>query len=148
MIDITRLFPRILRANPELAVKLAWSRAAGEGLRRNTNPVRFTGSRLIVSVADRLWQKQLESMAAELIFRMNNLLGGATVNEIVFRIAPADLPQRQSHPNDAPRGRRATAPPTELLFAAASIADEDLRARFLRAADNLIDRRDSKGIKH
>ena len=147
MIDITRLFPRILRANPELAVKLAWSRAAGEGLRRNTNPVRFTGSRLIVSVADRLWQKQLESMAAELIFRMNNLLGGATVNEIVFRIAPADLPQRQSHPNDAPRGRRATAPPTELLFAAASIADEDLRARFLRAADNLIDRRDSKAIK-
>jgi len=29
------------------------------------------------------------------------------------------------------------------LFAANSIADEELRARFLRAADNLIARRDS-----
>jgi len=29
------------------------------------------------------------------------------------------------------------------MFAATSIADEDLRARFLRAANNLIARRDS-----
>jgi len=138
----------MVRANPELAVKLAWSRAAGEGLRRNTNPVRFTGGRLTVSVADPLWQKQLESMAAELIFRMNNLLGGSTVKEIVFRIAPADLPQRQSDRDDTPRGKERNVLPTELLVAAASIADEDLRARFLRAADNLIDRRDSETIKH
>lgn len=147
MIDITSIFPRILRANPELAVKLAWSRAAGEGLRRNTNPVRFAGGRLTVSVADALWQKQLEPMRAELISGMNKLLGGATIKEIVFRIAPADLPERQSQPGDAPAGKKQTALPTELLFAAASIADEDLRARFLRAADNLIDRRDSTAMK-
>lgn len=147
MIDITRLFPRILRANPELAAKLAWNRAAGEGLRRNTNPVRFAGGRLTVSVADALWQKQLESMRAELIFRMNNLLGSATVNEIIFRIAPADVPQK-SHHDDTADPKKPNPLPTELLFAAASIADEDLRARFLRAADNLIERRDSKAIKN
>jgi hypothetical protein len=144
MIDITRLFPRIVSANPELAVKLAWDRAAGEGLRRNTNPIRFAGSWLTVSVADALWQRQLESMRAELIFRMNKLLGGTTVNEIVFRIAPSDLPERQSPVVDATEKKRQTALPTELLFAAASIGDEDLRARFLRAADNLIDRRDAQ----
>jgi hypothetical protein len=33
------------------------------------------------------------------------------------------------------------------VFAAASISDEDLRARFLRAAENLIDRRDSQATK-
>ena len=148
MIDITRLFPRILRANPELAVKLAWNRAAGKGLRRNTNPVRFANGRLTVSVVDALWQKQLESMRAEMIFRMNNLLGSAAVNEIVFRIAPADLPKQQSHLDDTPGPKKQNPLPTELLFAAASIADEDLRARFLRAADNLIDRRDSKAIKN
>jgi hypothetical protein len=133
MIDITKLFPRIVRANPELAVKLAWSRAVGEGLRRNTNPVRFAGSRLIVSVA-------------ELIFRMNKLLGGPTIKELVFRIVPSDLPG-QPHAVDAPPAKKPKALPTELLFAAGCIADEDLRARFLRAADNLIDRRDSQATE-
>jgi len=147
MIDVIRLFPRIVRANPELAVELAWSCAAGEGLRRNTNPVRFAGGRLTVSVADALWQKQLDSMRAELIFRMNKLLGSATVNEIVFRIAPGDLTEPQTHPGDAPAEKRQNALPTELLSAAASIADEDLRARFLRAADNLIERRDSQATR-
>jgi Dna[CI] antecedent, DciA len=146
MIDITKLFPRIVRANPELAVKLAWSRAVGEGLRRNTNPVRFAGSRLIVSVADVLWQRQLESMRAELIFRMNKLLGGPTIKELVFRIVPSDLPG-QPHAVDAPPAKKPKALPTELLFAAGCIADEDLRARFLRAADNLIDRRDSQATE-
>ena len=32
MIDVTRLLPNIVRANPELAVKVAWARAAGEGV--------------------------------------------------------------------------------------------------------------------
>jgi len=142
MIDITRLFPRIVQANPELAVKLAWSRAAGEGLRRNTSPMRFAGGCLTVSVADALWQRQLESMRAELTSRMNRLLGVTTVNHIVFRIAPGDLPEPP--PRTAETGKARPELPTELLFAASSIADEDLRARFLRAADNLIDRRDSK----
>jgi Dna[CI] antecedent DciA-like protein len=146
MIDITKLFPRIVHANPELAVKLAWSRAAGEGLRLNTNPVRFAANRLIVSVADALWQRQLESMRAELIFRMNKLLGEPTIKELVFRIVPSDLPA-QPHAVDAPPAKRPKALPTELLFAAGSIADEDLRARFLRAADNLIDRRDSQATE-
>jgi hypothetical protein len=147
MIDITRLFPRILRANPELAVKLAWNRAAGEGLRRNTNPIRFSGSRLTVAVGDALWQRQLESMRAELISRMNGLLGGTRVSEIVFRIAPSDLPEPQSQAGDTMAERRDNPLPTELLFAAASIADEDLRAQFLRAAGNLIDRRDSQATE-
>ena len=145
MIDVTRLLPNIVRANPELAVKTAWARAAGEGLRRNTHPFSFEGKTLTVSVADALWQKQLQSMGAELIFRMNNLLGRHIVDGIVFRIAPSDLSQTQSinlsgpseKPNDHPL-------PTELMFAAGSISDEDLRARFLRAANNLIARRDSQ----
>lgn len=144
MIDIARLLPRIVRANPELAVKLAWNRAAGEGLQRNTNPVRFASNRLTVAVADALWQKQLESMRGELLSRMNRLLGDATVKKIIFRIAPADLLERPTHAQDVSAAKRQKALPTELLFAAASIADEELRSRFLRAAENLIDRRDSQ----
>ena len=144
MIDVTRLLPKIVRANPELAVKMAWARAAGEGLRRNTHPSGFEGKTLTVSVMDPLWQKQLQSMSAELIFRMNNLLGRGAVDELVFRIAPSEV--SQSHPNNRSEssGKPTDHPlPTELMFAAGSITDEDLRARFLRAANNLIARRDS-----
>jgi hypothetical protein len=97
-----------------------------------------------VSVADALWQKQLQSMAAELLFRINDLLGERGVNEIVFRIAPSDLSRANSpDPGRRPKKHPAKALPTELLFAAGTIADAELRSRFLRAADNLIARRDS-----
>lgn len=144
MIDLTRLLPRLVRANPELAAKLAWSQAAGEGLRRNAIPVGLNGKTLTVSVADALWQKQLQSMAGELLFRVNNLLGGKGVEAIVFRIAPSDI--LRANPPGPDKQKKEESPralPTELLFAAAAIADEDLRSTFLRAADNLIARRDS-----
>ncbi|MFN2577782.1 MAG: DUF721 domain-containing protein [Pyrinomonadaceae bacterium] len=143
MIDVTRLLPNIVRANPELAVRVAWGRAAGEGLRRNTNPFGFEGKTLTISVADALWQKQLQSMSSELIFRINKLLGRGIVNEIVFRIAPSEVspaPVNCSEAGEKPKDRPL---PTELMFAAGSIVDEELRARFLRAANNLIARRDS-----
>jgi len=144
MIDLTRLLPNIVRANPELAVKMAWARAAGDGLRRNTHPFSFDGKTLIVSVADALWQKQLQSMTAELVFRMNNLLGRGIVEQLVFRIAPSDVSQAQSiNRSESSEEQKNNPVPTELMFAAGSIADEDLRARFLRAANNLIARRDS-----
>jgi hypothetical protein len=141
MIDVTRLLPRMVRANPELAAKIAWAQAAGPGLRRNAIPVRLHEKALTVSVADALWQKQLESMAAELLFRINNLLGGKAIDRIAFRIVPADLPKMEPRP--AASAKEPNELPTELLFAANSIADKDLRARFLRAADNLISRRDA-----
>ncbi len=145
MIDVTRLLPKIVKANPELAAKLAWSRATGEGLRRNAIAVRLQGRILIVSVADALWQKQLESMAGELLFRVNNLLGGAGVDGITFQISPSDIPRGRSLASGTSSERHQANPlPTELMFAAGGIADDDLRARFLRAADNLIARRDSQ----
>jgi hypothetical protein len=144
MIDLTRLLPKLLRANPELAVKLAWARAAGSGLRRQAVPLRLERGVFIVSVADAIWQKQLQSMSAELIFRLNNLLGQRTVNEIIFRINPSAVTQAQTEAEDlSPKSPPAPAP-TELLFAAGTITDQDLRARFIRAAENCIARRDSR----
>ena len=145
MIDVTRLLPRIVKANPDLAAKLAWARAAGEGVRRNAVAVRLQGRILIVSVADALWQKQLESMAGELLFRINSLLGSAGVDGIRFQISPSDVPQAKSITSETSRARQqGDALPSELRFAAGSIADEELRAHFLRAAENLIARRDSQ----
>jgi hypothetical protein len=143
MIDLTRLLPKLLGANPDLAVKLAWARVAGAGLSRQAVPFRFESGRFIVSVADAMWQKQLQSMSAELIFRLNNLLGKRTVDELLFTINPTAVSQAQTEA-ERPAAKVAPAPaPTELLFAAGSIADQELRARFIRAAENCIARRDS-----
>jgi len=143
MIDLTRLLPKLLRANPELAVKLAWARAAGTGLRRQAVPFRLEGGTFIVSVADAIWQKQLQSMSAELIFRLNNLLGLRIVDELVFRINPAAVSHAQAEAEQLSPKVAPQPAPTELLFAAGSIADQELRARFIRAAENCIARRDS-----
>jgi hypothetical protein len=141
MIDLNLLLPKLLRSNPELAVKLAWTRAAGSGLRRLAVPFRLEHKTLVVCVADAIWQKQLQSMSSEMIFRMNNLLGQKTVDAIAFRIDP--VMARYAGPAVNAAKREPAPAPTEVLFAAGSIDDPDLRARFIRAAENCIARRDA-----
>lgn len=149
MIDAALLLPKILaRAgeNAELnetAAKIAWQRVAGEGLRKHATPVRLQNKTLTVAVADAVWQKQLQPMSSELIFRINKLLQRETVKFIEFRINPTALKDR------APvREIRAAAPlPANLISSAEGIEDPDLRARFLRAAENCIARRDRKQIR-
>jgi hypothetical protein len=57
MIDVARLLPKLLNAagdNPEMAeiaAKIAWTRAAGDGLRRHAIPFRLFRKTLVVSVA-------------------------------------------------------------------------------------------------
>jgi hypothetical protein len=151
MIDLSRLLPKLLNAtesNPELAetiAKLAWTRAAGDGLRNHAVPFRLYRSTLIVSVADAIWQKQLRQMSPEFIFRINKLLGRSVVGDIEFRIDPAAVDRLLSR-IPAPRSSRkeTPAPIPELLSAASSITDPDLRNRFIRAAENCIERRNSR----
>ena len=148
MIDLSRLLSMLLRdnsGNVELAVHLAWSRVAGKGLRRHVVPGAFDGNNLTVSVADAIWQKQLQQMSAELIFRMNMLLGKKVVQSLGFQIDPASVSRAQgAYPTREEEKRRPAKAPTELLFAAGAIADEELRARFIRAAENCIARRDAR----
>ena len=150
MIDLTALLPKLLRtngANAELAVKIAWSKAAGAGLRRHTNPVRLVSKTLVVAVADPIWQKQLQHMSAELIFRINNLLQGSLIDTIEFRVDTGALKSNRLTDETSVEERKDQPAPTEVLFAASSIADEELRARFVRAAQNCIERRDTRDSK-
>lgn len=150
MIDLTRLLPKMLNAtgaNPEMtetAAKIAWTRAAGPGLRTNAIPFRLYQKTLIVSVADAIWQRQMQTMGAELVFRINRLLGRDVVDFIEFRIDPATVdraravnsPAKESSPSEA------RPVPAELVLAASKISDGELRERFMRAAENCIARRE------
>src|SRR6266404_2025135 len=98
MIDVARLLPKFLNAtgaNPEMAeiaAKIAWTRAAGDGLRRHAIPFRLFRKSLVVSVADVIWQKQMQSMSAELISRIIILLGREEIEDIDFPIRPSTVP--------------------------------------------------------
>src|SRR2546423_14497213 len=124
MIDLTALLPKLLRANganAELAVKLAWSKAAGTGLRRHTIPLRLVSKTLVVAVADPIWQKQLQHMSAELIFRINNLLQENMIAAIEFRVDAGALNANRPTDRASVKEAQNQTAPTELLFAASSI---------------------------
>ena len=152
MFDLTRLLPKLLAAtgaNPEMAeitARIAWVRAAGEGLRSHAVPFRLYKKTLVVAVADAIWQKQLQPMSAELIFRINQLLGRSVVDFIEFRVDPATVSKARagawSEQNSENTERRIPIPP-EVVDAADSIADPELRQRFVRAAENCITRRET-----
>src|SRR5712671_3596183 len=147
MIDVARLLPKLLNAtggNPEMAevaAKIAWIRAAGDGLRRHAIPFRLFRKTLVVSVADIIWQRQMQSMNSELISRINRLLGREVVEDIEFRIDPATVEQVRSQNRPGPRAKTSAPITEELISAAREIADQDLRERFIRAAENCIARR-------
>jgi len=144
------LLPRLLNStgtNPEMteiAAKIAWTRAAGAGLRPNAIPFRLYQKTLIVSVADAIWQKQMQTMSAELLFRINLLLGRDGVDFIEFRIDPATIDSARAMKFPAKESSRAEARPlpAKLVSAASNIADKELRERFMKAAENCIARRE------
>src|SRR5687768_4995225 len=146
MIDAVLLLPKILAgAGPnadlsEIAAKIAWRRIAGEGLHDHAVPSRLQEKTLTVAVADAVWQKQLQPMSAELIFRINKLLREKVVKRIEFRIDPRAL-GRNTAKRSSPRVREPL-PPT-VVSSAAEIQDSELRERFMRAAGNCIERRDT-----
>ena len=153
MIDLSHLLPKLVKAtgtNPEMveiAARIAWIRVAGEGLRPHAVPFRLYRRTLVVAVADPIWQKQLQTMAAELVFRINQLLDGPVVDFIEFRIDPATVAtaRAQAWPvNNTSRSERRMPIPADVLSAANNIGDPDLRQRFVRAAENCINRREAK----
>jgi hypothetical protein len=150
MIDAALLLPKILAQTgdqaemKEVAAKIAWTHAAGSGLRRHATPFRLYRKTLVVSVGDAIWQKQLHAMSSELIFRINKLLRRELVESIEFRIDPAALTSQGCFALPE-RTKKSSQPlPVELVSAADGIADPELRERFIRAAANCIDRRESR----
>ncbi len=129
----------------EAAALAAWRRVAGEALRGLAVPFRLYRKTLVVAVPDTTWQKQLEAVSGQLLFRINSLLGQAVVTYIEFRVDAqtvraerARLFQREAVTET--EERRALQCAASLSEAAEAIPDEDLRRRFLLAAGTCIDR--------
>jgi len=151
MDDLIRALPGLLRAAgdaeevAEAAAMVAWRRVAGEALRGQAVPFRLHRKLLVVAVPDTAWQKQLEKISGQLIFRLNSLLGQAVVTYIEFRVDPVTVRDERARLlghtefDRAAHERRALQHARQLSEAARAIQDEDLRRRFLLAAGSYID---------
>ncbi|MBA2502019.1 MAG: DUF721 domain-containing protein [Pyrinomonadaceae bacterium] len=151
MDDLLRPLIKILRASGdseeafEAAAFLAWRRVAGEHLRTAAVPFRLYRKTLVVAVPDATWQKQLEAISAQMLFRINSLLGQAVVTYIEFRIDPQTIAHERERNVRMPPVERDTqeqqwlAAAQELRTAATHIEDQELRRRFLLAAGSSID---------
>lgn len=139
--------PAILKASgnseevAEAACVAAWKHAVGEGLSSHAVPVQLQGHALVVAVADNVWQKQLQHMRGQLLFRLNSVLGQPLVKSIEFRVDSKKIEQlRATKTNTSKAVDVSYRIPTELLNAAAGIEDADLRRAFLGAATSCVRR--------
>jgi hypothetical protein len=136
MNQLIKSLPEVLKAarnSPEVAeaaALAAWKHAAGDGLRDRTVPLRLEDRKLIVAVADAIWQKQMHSMRAQLLFRINTILGQPIVREIEYVIDPK-LAVVEQEKTEEPLDNEV---PLELWSAANAIHDKELRRSFLKAA--------------
>src|SRR4051812_32145329 len=154
MDDLIRALPKLLRAAGETeevmeaAALVAWRRVAGQELSRQAVPFRLYRKTLVVAVSDATWQKQLEAMSGQLLFRLNSLLGQALVTYIEFRIDPKTVRAERSvvkiaEANRLEQEHRALSSVSgDITSAAVAIHDDDLRRRFLLAAGSCIERRE------
>lgn len=155
MDDLIRSLPKLLRAAGEAeevveaAALVAWRRVAGEALRGCAVPFRLYRKTLVVAVPDTTWQKQMEAVSSQLLFRLNSLLGQALVTYIEFRVDQKTVREERARIGTPAADRHAQEQhalesAAELYAAAAAIRDDDLRRRFLIAAGSYMDAQERK----
>jgi predicted nucleic acid-binding Zn ribbon protein len=145
MESLIKTLPAILSAAgpsdevAEAACFAGWKHAVGDSLSIHAVPVKLENETLIVAVADNIWQRQLEQIRPQLLFRLNAVLGHSLVKLIELRVDPHALPKTRRSQSTATQ-HSDLAIPFELRAAASEIQDADLRRAFLGAATSCVKR--------
>ena len=116
----------------------AWRSVAGEQVFERTAPLSVENKRLVIAVTDKTWKRNLETLASQLLFKLNASLGKPLVDFIEFRISPSDIVPSDFSTEDV---EDELPPPVELAVSARAIRNEELRATVLKAAANCLSRR-------
>lgn len=129
----------------------AWRKIAGETLRDQTAPLRLDNKRLIVAVESEMWQRHLEALSGQMIFKLNSALSSAEVTFIEFVVDEKAVKEEFSRRagrrlSDEEAAEAAAAEITEKLKRSAEvIGNEELRERFLAAAGMCLARKRTLG---
>lgn len=119
----------------------AWKRVAGSQIAERSAPLGLEERRLVIAVGDKTWQRNLGSLAPQLLFKLNAILGGSRIDFIEFRIDPSVLKSERDVPVARDKDEENTSLPPEVVSASAAIRDEKLRMTVLRAASNCLARK-------
>jgi len=145
MDSILKLMPEIMRLSGnqeevcEKAIYATWNTLVGDQVRRNCAPIRLFKKTLFVAAKDATWQKQLEQMSGQILFKLNSALGAAYVTRLEFRANPKLLKESQRG-SDMVEFCDSSKYEAELAPAADGIKDDQLRNAFLRAAGKCLNR--------
>jgi len=138
MNQLIKSLPQVLRASgnsaevAEAAAIAAWKHAAGDGLKEHAVALKLENRTLTVAVADPIWQKQLNAMRGQLLYRVNTILGQPLVSAFNFVIDRERVKPRVEHPEQEEQLDNEV--PLELWSAANAIHDKELRRTFLKTA--------------
>ena len=123
----------------EAVVFAAWKRCAGELLNDRTAAIEFFENRLIVAVTDRTWQRHLEDLSPQMLYKINSSLGDGTVKFIEFRIDERAVDESRGSKTPSTETAAPEVSPS-LTKAAEAIGDVALRQQFLSAAAGYLER--------
>lgn len=152
MEEIFRAFSGLLREFEdnqtvrEAIVFAAWKKIAGDALRQHTAPLELKQKRLFVAVRSDTWRKHLESLAGQMIFKLNSLLGAAMVTMIEFRVdeqrVESTSESKRTAEDEIEFRKLALGELTpKMRSSAEAIKDEALRETFLLAAGGCLARK-------
>jgi Dna[CI] antecedent, DciA len=125
---------RLFGARPEHTLALlraAWPVAVGPEIARRTEVVAIDGSVLRVKVPDARWQRTLQRMRSDVLWRLRRVAGGAAPHALGFVLGPVTPAPEPPAP---PPATLPTPVPSAIVAAASTIPDAEVRARFLAAA--------------
>ena len=152
MLDLFRTLPGVLGDAEKMAeirqaiVFAAWRRVAGETLGEHAVPAELNDSTLVVAVANSTWQRHLQDLCGQMVFKLNAALRAPLVTFIELRIDENAVNAERVTRDESELRRMAELEISpELKSAANNIADEELRKQFLLAAGNCLVRRGRAG---
>lgn len=119
---------------PEELAEAVWPAAVGKRLAQRTGPVKLYGRKLVVEVEDDTWQRQLATMAGQILTKVQMVAGPGMVESIEFRVgAPRRGPQIAFRFDGADdRADGITDPIFRQLYLASRAESEKLEAQRMR----------------
>ncbi len=132
------LAERLFGGHPERRLALlraVWPHAVGPELARRTRVLELHRGTLRVAVPDAIWRKVLHGMQATLRARLRARVGALAPSRLSFQELPLDEVLDAAPARDAPPAPEPEATPDPALVASAAvIADDEIRAMFLKSA--------------
>ncbi|MBV9500841.1 MAG: DUF721 domain-containing protein [Acidobacteriaceae bacterium] len=95
--------------------RAVWPAAVGKKIAAHTAGIRLVRSKLVVEVADAIWQKQLFPLTGQILDRLRKTTGSDAITDIEFRIAVPRRTAQWAHSLDSKGAETSSADEAEAI---------------------------------